>query len=547
MVKLDVKKYQKLEMICIIASIFICMMLIFVNIPENINNSKNDYSKYHWYYFENGEKIDIELPATIQSDDEVLTIYCDDLTKEDEGLMLSTKSAIYDVKVSYNDQYIYEYDDSLFPRNDQMKNKYICLIDLPKDIRDARLSIELFNDGSNKYVIDTIIIDRGDIVMNSYYSSVFVPMSIAVFMFVLGLFTILAYGYLKFLNIKDERLLMIATFIIMCSIWCITDSSIAQYNNPYYHINYLVSFYMFILFAIPMLHLLKRYINNNIIHILISLFYANAIIQGILNYLGYFEFIDMLFITHILLVVAIIVCIWQLHNCNKENNQLDIQVILLAFIVLTFFGLLAIVLYWILNIKYYDLIFEVGILIFIILLLGGLLISISQNLKYKTELIIYRKLAKEDKLTGIGNRRSFDEYIDSIYNMGDSLDNAILFFIDVDYLKSINDNYGHNAGDEIIVATARCMKETFKNHVCYRIGGDEFCGIVINSKYDADHYLNILDEQVNIFNKQSTRLKLSLSKGYSILKNDDGSYKTISDWKQNADMNMYKDKAGKIR
>ena len=172
MVKLDVKKYQKLEMICIIASIFICMMLIFVNIPENINNSKNDYSKYHWYYFENGEKIDIELPATIQSDDEVLTIYCDDLTKEDEGLMLSTKSAIYDVKVSYNDQYIYEYDDSLFPRNDQMKNKYICLIDLPKDIRDARLSIELFNDGSNKYVIDTIIIDRGDIVMNSYYSSV---------------------------------------------------------------------------------------------------------------------------------------------------------------------------------------------------------------------------------------------------------------------------------------------------------------------------------------------------------------------------------------
>ena len=39
MVKLDVKKYQKLEMICIIASIFICMMLIFVNIPENINNS----------------------------------------------------------------------------------------------------------------------------------------------------------------------------------------------------------------------------------------------------------------------------------------------------------------------------------------------------------------------------------------------------------------------------------------------------------------------------------------------------------------------------
>ena len=142
---------------------------------------------------------------------------------------------------------------------------------------------------------------------------------------------------------------------------------------------------------------------------------------------------------------------------------------------------------------------------------------------------------------------TIDEYIDSIYNMGDSLDNAILFFIDVDYLKSINDNYGHNAGDEIIVATARCMKETFKNHVCYRIGGDEFCGIVINSKYDADHYLNILDEQVNIFNKQSTRLKLSLSKGYSILKNDDGSYKTISDWKQNADMNMYKDKAGKIR
>ena len=126
--------------------------------------------------------------------------------------------------------------------------------------------------------------------------------------------------------------------------------------------------------------------------------------------------------------------------------------------------------------------------------------------------------------------------------------NGMLIVFDVDDFKHVNDVYGHVKGDLCLSIIADCIKKAYAKYgYCYRVGGDEFCGIVINSKYDADHYLNILDEQVNIFNKQSTRLKLSLSKGYSVLKNDDGSYKTISDWKQNADMNMYKDKAGKIR
>ena len=49
-------------------------------------------------------------------------------------------------------------------------------------------------------------------------------------------------------------------------------------------------------------------------------------------------------------------------------------------------------------------------------------------------------------------------------------------------------------------------------------------------------------------NKRTAQRYLSDAIDYmDIRKNDDGSYKTISDWKQNADMNMYKDKAGKIR
>ena len=52
---------------------------------------------------------------------------------------------------------------------------------------------------------------------------------------------------------------------------------------------------------------------------------------------------------------------------------------------------------------------------------------------------------------------------------------AELLFLDMNDLKEVNDQYGHKAGDELIIGAAQCLTETFgPEAACFRLGGDEF-------------------------------------------------------------------------
>src|SRR3546814_6745080 len=60
-----------------------------------------------------------------------------------------------------------------------------------------------------------------------------------------------------------------------------------------------------------------------------------------------------------------------------------------------------------------------------------------------------------------------------------------LLFIDADNFKAVNDNFGHAAGDAVLVALSACIKETLrKDDFAARIGGDEF--VVIIDPFDVD-------------------------------------------------------------
>ena len=86
-------------------------------------------------------------------------------------------------------------------------------------------------------------------------------------------------------------------------------------------------------------------------------------------------------------------------------------------------------------------------------------------------------LSKTDSLTGMYNRRYFDEMINLEWNRGLRSHNpmaCILF--DIDYFKAYNDFYGHQAGDSCIKSIATLMKDTFRRagDIVARYGGEEF-------------------------------------------------------------------------
>lgn len=92
-----------------------------------------------------------------------------------------------------------------------------------------------------------------------------------------------------------------------------------------------------------------------------------------------------------------------------------------------------------------------------------------------------RRLTQSDGLTGLANRRYFDEYLDSEWSraMAESRECALLM-IDVDHFKAYNDTYGHLAGDEALKRVAQAIRGACSraSDLTARYGGEEFAAVL---------------------------------------------------------------------
>lgn len=91
-------------------------------------------------------------------------------------------------------------------------------------------------------------------------------------------------------------------------------------------------------------------------------------------------------------------------------------------------------------------------------------------------------LATQDSLTGCFNRRAFFEKFESLWGEAFSGGKPLAcIMVDVDHFKSVNDTYGHHAGDEVLRAVAGAIRNLHESHglVC-RYGGEEFCVLFPN-------------------------------------------------------------------
>jgi diguanylate cyclase (GGDEF)-like protein/putative nucleotidyltransferase with HDIG domain len=89
-------------------------------------------------------------------------------------------------------------------------------------------------------------------------------------------------------------------------------------------------------------------------------------------------------------------------------------------------------------------------------------------------------LATQDALTGCLNRRAFFESFDSMWNEAKAIGLPLAcLMIDIDHFKSVNDTYGHQAGDEVLRQVSQTLRQIHKDHglVC-RYGGEEFCVVL---------------------------------------------------------------------
>lgn len=125
------------------------------------------------------------------------------------------------------------------------------------------------------------------------------------------------------------------------------------------------------------------------------------------------------------------------------------------------------------------------------------------------------RLARYDALTGLFNRSQFNESLAASFEAltTDRVPFALLT-LDMDGFKSINDTYGHDIGDELLVAMAQRISGTLREgDIAARLGGDEFCAIIqCDSKDDA---LLVSQRIIESLNKVFVLGKLRISAGAS--------------------------------
>ena len=146
----------------------------------------------------------------------------------------------------------------------------------------------------------------------------------------------------------------------------------------------------------------------------------------------------------------------------------------------------------------------------------------------------------EDPLTGLFSRYAYNERIKTLSDSKDLPQDLIVFSIDVNGLKKVNDTMGHNAGDELIRGAAECVVSAFKPiGDCYRTGGDEFIVFANTDKALALNAVSKLSEITDSWHGKEVR-SLSLSVGFAEAVLHPGI--TIESLIASADLEMYKDK-----
>ena len=131
------------------------------------------------------------------------------------------------------------------------------------------------------------------------------------------------------------------------------------------------------------------------------------------------------------------------------------------------------------------------------------------------------KTAITDELTGLYNRRGFFPLAEqNLKLIARNNNRSFLLYADMDNLKQINDNLGHNEGDAAIVAASKILKETYREtDIISRIGGDEFIVFPVETSEDSSNAITVrLQRNLEIYNTISNLdYKLSLSVGIVLI------------------------------
>ena len=333
----------------------------------------------------------------------------------------------------------------------------------------------------------------------------------------------------------------IGVFSLLFALYLLTECMINAYfiGNPYYL--YLLNYITFSLLPMSLMGFMRerllekhRKICTSIIRAEVLFFLVELVLHfgGVLDMREIVPVIHVIYFSEMLLVTLLILSMKD----RKKKHSLVLQMVPVI-IGICIDGLI----YWLhWEIGINDATFTIlGVIILLFIELLHIWRSSISMFTESARSSLYRQMAYIDELTGVGNRRSYDQEIDRIISGEKVFQSMIVASADVNRLKFVNDHFGHAAGDKLIRSAAQIMVELIGDRgKVFRTGGDEFAVFM----YDVDlsqceRLLQAANQRIASFNCEN-EFPLGLAIGCVQIRDD-----KILDAVHEADQKMYANKA----
>lgn len=338
--------------------------------------------------------------------------------------------------------------------------------------------------------------------------------------------------------------LYLGLFMLISVFWVITDSEISQLLFANSQFGIVLSFELFMLLPAPLLLFVDTICccSKTVLRVLLGLCGFNFMLQNSLYLLKTANFIELVPLTHLVMIGSIITLIGLMGREWSENRSFYARWLLIGISLFAGISILSLIPYYMSSGTAQQTFFLMGFFVFMLILAFLCIRKVLEMARSSAKVKAYKELAYTDMLTGLANRTLYERRMKVWKENFSCAEHICVLMFDVNNLKTINDQFGHDAGDRIIRDAAACIRTAFGEHgECFRIGGDEFIAVLWNKNFSAEKCSRLLSTALKQCNLKREH-KLSLSWGVSVRDARDRIYGSMQEMVKAADQNMYEEK-----
>ncbi len=420
--------------------------------------------------------------------------------------------------------------------------KYIHMIPIPEDAKEVRL--ELKNVYGSEPQISRMAVENSTMFMGDIYHKGLPNFSLCALMAVFGvLMLIIGFTDKQYVDNNSNTLnfFSLGTFSILVAIWSANNTMVIQTFTQCPEIMRFVHYLCLIFIAYQPVSFMASATNHkDTVHlpIMMGLTLINFFTTIILSILGIIDVHSMLTFSHVNIVIALFMTIHLMIRAVKRKTvEMQFMRSILIGMSLAIVGVVA-------DMVRFKIVPDsklgsskftrIGVLLFIILVGFYLMRKRTRLAVERGQAEMMKKMAYSDGLTGLANRAAFHEKEDEIRK---NRNKCYVMQFDINFLKKVNDVYGHAEGDRHIINAARIINESVGGAgKCFRTGGDEFIAVA-DGNADVDKIINKLTEGAENYNKENNPpVPLVIAYGYAAFPDE---AKLLEEAEKLADRRMY--------